>query len=231
MSNYITIPQDKHERLKYLRLKHNYTQDFIADKLGVSRSSYNTYEGGIRFVSIDGLKILAQLYNVSTDFILCITDNENPEYISSPDSHIPLNDKSTNMLHNLWHSNFAKFALDTLLSSDDCYRILNALGVLLKIPASISLDAFDCDLELAKCIIHLYQEDTKVNIPSSLMGINEEDSIVFEFQTLHNLLRSHFDLSMGEFINSVCNHQQTQETFVKELIRKYYNEAKSIIED
>lgn len=231
MSSYVTIPQDMHERIKYLRLKHGYTQDYLAEKLGVSRSSYNTYEAGVRFVSIRGLKILSDLYDVSTDFILCLTNNENPEYINSAGNIVPLNDEATYILHLLSKFDNSKYALDALLTSEFWWRLSTALGILLKIPQSISPSDFSCDGDIAKCIIHLYQEEYNLSLPNKFLGISEDEARAFEFQTLHEIMRTQFDLSMDAFIDSVCNHSQTKEAFAKELMSRYYDKAKNLIEE
>ena len=105
------------------------------------------------------------------------------------------------------------------------------LGILLKIPQSISPSDFSCDEDTAKCIIHLYQEEFNLSLPCKFLGISEEEACAFEYQTLHEIMRTQFDLTMDEFISSVCNHPQTKETFAKELMSKYYDKAKELIEN
>ena len=61
------------DRLAELRKDCGYTQDYIADFLNVTRSSVSAYETGVNDPSIESLIKLANLYNVSLDYICCRT--------------------------------------------------------------------------------------------------------------------------------------------------------------
>lgn len=56
--------------LKTLRLKENMTQSQLAQKLGLTKSVISAYETGLRLPSYDILIHIAQIYNVSTDYLL-----------------------------------------------------------------------------------------------------------------------------------------------------------------
>jgi transcriptional regulator with XRE-family HTH domain len=56
--------------LKTLRIKENYTQAQLAQKLGLTKSVISAYETGLRLPSYDILIHIAQIFNVSTDFLL-----------------------------------------------------------------------------------------------------------------------------------------------------------------
>lgn len=56
--------------LKTLRLKENMTQAQLAQKLGLTKSVISAYETGLRLPSYDILIHIAQIYNVSTDYLL-----------------------------------------------------------------------------------------------------------------------------------------------------------------
>jgi len=62
------------ERLKELRKEKELTQQDIADLLKVAKTTYSSYEQGLNKPSIDTLLILAKFYNVSTDYLLGVTD-------------------------------------------------------------------------------------------------------------------------------------------------------------
>lgn len=56
--------------LKTLRLKKNWTQAQLAQKLGITKSVISAYETGIRLPSYDILIHIAKIFNVSTDYLL-----------------------------------------------------------------------------------------------------------------------------------------------------------------
>ncbi len=63
------------ERIMYLRERNGYTQVSLATKLGITRSSVNAWEMGISIPSTQCLIQLASLFNVSIDYILCISSD------------------------------------------------------------------------------------------------------------------------------------------------------------
>lgn len=72
------------QRLKNLRDEKGYLQKFVADKIGVRSNTLSGYENGTRSPDPDMIKTLAELYGVTTDYLLGRTDNPNP-----PDSQFP----------------------------------------------------------------------------------------------------------------------------------------------
>jgi len=65
-------------RIRDLREDHDYSQQFVADYLGMKQPQYSRYERGLRDVPTDVLIRLAQLYKTSTDYILGLTGNSKP---------------------------------------------------------------------------------------------------------------------------------------------------------
>ena len=68
-------------RLERLRSERDMTQAAVADKLGINRGTYNAYEIGKNTPPTTILMRIAQLYNVSVDYLLGLT----PERRSSGD--------------------------------------------------------------------------------------------------------------------------------------------------
>lgn len=66
------------KRIRDLREDHDYTQEFVAKYLIMHRSVYRRYESGRREIPVWALLKLAELYKVSTDYILGLTDCTNP---------------------------------------------------------------------------------------------------------------------------------------------------------
>ena len=62
-------------RIKDLREDHDFSQQFVADYLGMKQPQYSRYERGLRDIPTDILIRLSQLYKTSTDYILGLTNN------------------------------------------------------------------------------------------------------------------------------------------------------------
>lgn len=77
----IFLPEDRPRRLEQLRKKQKLDKGEVAKAIGVSSATYGRMEsGGIDSVSAKNLKALAELYHVSSDFLLGLTDNPEPTY-------------------------------------------------------------------------------------------------------------------------------------------------------
>ncbi len=63
MSNFSNI-------FKALRQTSGYTQQEFADKIGISRSTIGMYETGAREPDFETLEIIADFFNVDTDYLL-----------------------------------------------------------------------------------------------------------------------------------------------------------------
>lgn len=85
------------QKLKQLRMSHNYSQKQVADKLGISPSIVSSYETGERSPSTDVLLALSYLYKCSTDYLLGKT-NEAPDIILDTDG---LNQEQIQVLQSL----------------------------------------------------------------------------------------------------------------------------------
>lgn len=62
--------KETNELLRDLREDHDYTQQNIADYLGIGRTMYRRYELGEVEIPIRHLKRLCYLYHVSADYLL-----------------------------------------------------------------------------------------------------------------------------------------------------------------
>lgn len=58
------------ETLKETRKQASLSQEQLAEKLGVSRSAVAKWETGNGIPDVDNLKVIAQLLNVSIDYLL-----------------------------------------------------------------------------------------------------------------------------------------------------------------
>ncbi|MEK4085654.1 helix-turn-helix domain-containing protein [Psychrobacillus sp. FSL K6-1415] len=69
-----------HERLKKLREKENITREHLAKALDITYSALSKYETGKREPDFELLQKLARYFNVSTDFLLGISEYKQPTY-------------------------------------------------------------------------------------------------------------------------------------------------------
>ncbi|MBR2927304.1 MAG: helix-turn-helix transcriptional regulator [Clostridia bacterium] len=64
-------------RIRDLREDRDLTQQELASYLHIKQNTYSQYENGQRQLPVDVLIALAKYYNVSTDYILGLTDQTN----------------------------------------------------------------------------------------------------------------------------------------------------------
>lgn len=63
------------ERLKELRIEKGLTQDKLAEETGLSQAALARWENGLRSPAAYALIILAKYFNVTTDYLLGISDD------------------------------------------------------------------------------------------------------------------------------------------------------------
>ena len=77
------------EKIRSLRISHSYTQDDLAKKLKISKSTIGMYEQNRRSPDLDTLLEIAQLFQVSVDFLLGNSaSHANNTNLSSEDSSL-----------------------------------------------------------------------------------------------------------------------------------------------
>ena len=62
--------------IKFYRKKAKFSQQQVADKLEISQASYANYEKGIIKPSLENIVKLADLFDTTTDILLCRTYSE-----------------------------------------------------------------------------------------------------------------------------------------------------------
>ena len=68
----------KFENIRSLRIDHGLTQKQVATHLGISQNTYSQYEIGVLNYPIDALITLADLYDVSIDYLVGRTNEKKP---------------------------------------------------------------------------------------------------------------------------------------------------------
>ncbi|MBE6667606.1 MAG: helix-turn-helix transcriptional regulator [Ruminococcaceae bacterium] len=62
------------DRIRYLREKAGFTQTYLAKRLGISRSAVNSWEMSLSSPSVANILEMMQLFNVSADYLLSVSD-------------------------------------------------------------------------------------------------------------------------------------------------------------
>lgn len=57
-----------------------FTQSFVANKIGVARTTYTAYENGTKMPPIDTLSNIAKLFNVSIDYLTGLSNHPKLSY-------------------------------------------------------------------------------------------------------------------------------------------------------
>ena len=78
------------DRIKQLRMSCGMTQSELAKKLNITRSSVNAWEMGLSIPSTPYIVELAQLFHVSSDFLLGLPDSATVDVSSLTDREIQL---------------------------------------------------------------------------------------------------------------------------------------------
>lgn len=71
------------ERLRMLRKEFGFTQEELAKKLNYGYTAISNYESGRNEPSINDLKKIASCFQVSMDYLLCVSDIRNPYHPST----------------------------------------------------------------------------------------------------------------------------------------------------
>ena len=76
------------KRIKELRSLRTYTQEYMAEQIGVSRQKYARIENGINTISLDSLSKIASVLDVTVGDITRVLD-DSPELAYRSDSKTP----------------------------------------------------------------------------------------------------------------------------------------------
>lgn len=71
------------ENIRTLRKKANYTQEDVSRMLNIQRQTYCNYENAIRTPPIEIVVALANLYQVTVDYLVCGNNSSSPQPSSS----------------------------------------------------------------------------------------------------------------------------------------------------
>ena len=139
------------ERLKQLRIKNGLKQQELADMFGLSSGTISFYESEQRKPDIDFIVAIAKYFDVSTDYLLGLTNAIDKENIDI--SNVTgLNDFSLTILEQSLKetNNAAAEVIDTVICGGDFLRLVNLINDKNEKKPTIDIDWSDiCDKKLS----------------------------------------------------------------------------------
>jgi transcriptional regulator with XRE-family HTH domain len=139
------------DRLKKARKRKNMYQKELAAALGVSRSAVTSWETGARVPEFETLKLLADVLEVSTDYLLGRTDDPTPKAADTPP---PKQDPLSELLQRFETRNpdtlTVEEALDIVLRSDHIMFNGKPIG---EMDEDILLDIRDTIVAVLKALV------------------------------------------------------------------------------
>lgn len=78
------------EKLRELRLAKGLTQQQLADKLGLVKGSISAYEQGTKYPSLEVLRNICRIFQVSSDYLLALSDDVAVKSVELTDEQIKL---------------------------------------------------------------------------------------------------------------------------------------------
>ena len=139
------------ERLKQLRIKNGLKQQELADMFGLSSGTISFYESEQRKPDIDFIVAIAKYFDVSTDYLLGLTNAIDKENIDIS-KVTGLNDFSLTILEQSLKetNNAAAEVIDTVIRGGDFLRLVNLINDKNEKKPTIDIDWSDiCDKKLS----------------------------------------------------------------------------------
>lgn len=139
------------ERLKQLRIKNRLKQQELANMFGLSSGTISFYESEQRKPDIDFIVAVAKYFDVSTDYLLGLTNATDKENIDIS-KVTGLNDFSLTILEQSLKetNNAAAEVIDTVICGGDFLRFVNLINDKKEKKPTIDIDWSDiCDKKLS----------------------------------------------------------------------------------
>ena len=89
------------EKIRALRTEKNFTQQELANKIEVSKNSVSLYETGKKYPSLVTLCRIATVFNVSTDYLLGLSNARETEFTDLDDIQLDILRKTIHQFEQL----------------------------------------------------------------------------------------------------------------------------------
>lgn len=233
MPKYISIPNEMHERIKYLRIENGYTQREVAEALNIGIAAYSHYENGKRSINTEIITRLADFYSVTSDFIMGYTALANARNSSNVLSFF-----SDAALENIIYMESMKnkdaiSMLNSLLSDEECIPLLEGLKKVCEIPDIITERSqyFPKDEEMTvgkKYLLNIlglgeYDSNYSLCTLEKLIGTLGYDSENY-FRVARDLVKSAFMAHLENFIAKRARSKEIHDMFRETLNMLYRDE-------
>lgn len=192
------------EKLKDLRSRCGLSLEQLAEKTGISSSSLSKYEADLEpDIGSTNLKLLCSFYNVSADYLLGLTDNENLE--AGDYSELNVDDATLEVLKN---GKFNHRLLCEIIKHPALEKLLADIEIYVDGLATMNVNAFNSLVDLARQEIlgkyHPDEDDYHMRVLNS--------STIDEYQYFLQQIQS----DLGTIIKDIKqNHVGEKETAPK----------------
>lgn len=185
------------ERLKDLRTERHLKLEDVAAATGISKSALGNYENDdYREISHGSIITLAEFYNVSTDYLLCLTENRN-----HPDTGLTELHLSDNMVELLKSGRINNRLLCEIATHENFIALITDAEIYVDGIATMRFQDINAALETVRAeILQKYQSEKEDTTLKALQAsqIQEEDYFCHvthkEWDAiLHNIRQEHED--------------------------------------
>ena len=214
------------EKIKHLRCNQLMNQEDLANLVGRKREEITMYESGKRTIDIYTLKDIAKVFNVSTDYLLGITDFENGEINNIEINKITgLSDEAINnlIIINKYHNGAFLPTINYLLEQekmfpDEYYKQIEQTERTKKDDEKLSREAKEWKEKNYKRIFALIESYFNVKIE------NEEKIYI-----TNTSLKTENEIDLQEFrtAKEVISSKEIADTYLLDKIKDTLKEAKA----
>ena len=214
------------EKIKYLRCNQLMNQEDLANLVGRKREEITMYESGKRTIDIYTLKDIAKVFNVSTDYLLGITDFENGEINNIEINKITgLSDGAINNLINInkYHNGAFLPTINYLLEQekmfpDEYYKQIEQTERTKKDDEKLSREVKEWKEKNYKRIFALIESYFNVKI-------EDDEKIYITSNSLKN--ENEIDLQEFRIAKEVISSKDIADTYLLDKIKDTLKEAKA----